>query len=141
MYEPAELELFFNRFITEMSTYLPEGAAPVDIDFLERLNLLNLDKPQETALTRYFNILESQDKITLMNDQFIIWIIPDSANVTPKTLVLVALNQEKAPHLELAFVTSDIYNSSKLVLRILEKVLSEIQENEDSIKPYLNHSE
>jgi hypothetical protein len=51
-------------------------------------------------------------------------------------LVLIALNQKGIPRLELAFLTTDVYNTSKLVLRILEKFLHEIQENEESLRPY-----
>lgn len=136
-YDPLAIEEHFKKFIQDMPIFLPEGAIEVDIDFLERLNLLKLDKPQDTALTRYFNVAESQEKITLVNDEFIIWIIPDSTKSVPHTLVLIALNHEGIPQLELAFRASDIYNSSKLVLRILEKLLFDIQENEDSLKPYL----
>lgn len=135
-YDPERIEGYFNEFMGNMSKYLPEGALQVDIDLLEHFDLLNLEKKQETALTRYFNVLESQDKITLINDQFIIWIVPNHSESTPNTFVLIALNQEGIPELELAFVTSDVYNSSKLVLRILEKLLYDIQENEESLKPY-----
>lgn len=135
-YDPAKIEGYFNLFMGNMSKYLPEGALQIDIDLLEQFDLLNLENKQETALTRYFNVLESQDKITLINDQFIIWIVPNHSESSPNTFVLIALNKEGIPELELAFVTSDVYNSSKLVLRILEKLLHDIQENEESLKPY-----
>ena len=136
-YDPLVIDEHFKKFIQDMPTFLPDGAIEIDIDFLERLNLLKLDKLHDTSLTRYFNVVESPEKITLINDEFVIWIIPDSTKSVPHTLVLVALNNNGIPHLELAFRASDIYNSSKLVLRILEKLLSDIQENEDSLKPYL----
>lgn len=136
-YDPAPIEEHFKKFIRDMPVFLPEGAIEVDIDFLERLNLLKLDKSHDTALTRFFNIVESQEKITLINDEFVIWIMPDSTKSVPHTLVLIALNHNGDLHLEVAFRASDIYNSSKLVLRILEKLLFDIQENEDSLKPYI----
>lgn len=140
IYDPLLIEQYFHTFMKELPSFLPEGATQVDIDFLEKLDLLKIDQlHEETTLTRYFYVMESQDKITLVNDQFIIWIVPDSTNQVPNTLVLIALNHEGIPQLELAYVTSDIYNSSKLVLRILEKLLHEIQENEDSLKPYHNN--
>lgn len=138
MYDPQLIENSYHKFISEMTTFLPEGPLEVDVDLLERLDLLVLDKTKESGLTRYFNILESFEKLTLINDQFIIWIVPKNNDVPSKTQVLIALNQGGTPHLELAFVASDIYNSSKLVLRILEKMLIEIQENEESLKPYQN---
>lgn len=136
-YDPLAIEEQFQKFIQNMPTSLPDGAIEIDIDFLERLNLLKLEKLHDPSLTRYFNIIESQEKITLINDEFVIWIIPDNTKSVPHTLVLVALNNNGELHLELAFRASDIYNSSKLVLRILEKLLFDIQENEDSLKPYL----
>ena len=135
-YNPKDIENYFNLYMENISEYLPEGALQVDIELLEQFNLLNLEKKPETALTRYFNVLESKDKITLINDQFIIWIVPNYSESSPNTFVLIALNQEGVPQLELAFVTSDVYNSSKLVLRILERLLYDIQENEESLKPY-----
>jgi hypothetical protein len=36
--------------------------------------------------------------------------------------------------LELCFITSGVYNTSRLVLRVLEKFLVEIEENEKLLK-------
>ena len=135
-YDTNLIEEYFHKFMEKMSSFLPEGPILVDIDLLEKLDLLNLDKKAESSLTRYFNVLESQDKITLINDEFVIWIVPDNTGSIPNTLVLIALNKDGIPHLELSFITSDIYNSSKLVLRILEKLLYDIQENEETLRPY-----
>lgn len=136
MYQAQDIEDFFKKIILDLPSFLPEGVIDVDIGLLQRFSLLNLEEKKDPSLTRYFHVLDSADKITLVNDQFVIWIVPDNSGVTPKTFVIIALNKEKELKLELAFKTSDIYNSSKLVLRILEKFLLEIQENEESLKPY-----
>lgn len=131
MYNPAQIEEYFKKYIHNLGQFLPDGVIEVDIDLLHRFDLLNYEKKQDPSLTRYFHVIEAMDKITLINDQFIIWIVPETTERSSKTYVLIALNKKGIPELELAFVTSDVYNSSKLVLRILEKFLHEIQENED----------
>lgn len=133
MYNASMIENYFRKIIRDLTSYLPEGMIQVDIDLLQNFDLLSLDKKQDPALTRYFHVIDSLEKITLINDQFVIWIVPEKKGHSMKTYVYIAINKNSAPHLELGFVTSDIYNSSKLVLRILEKFLHEIQENEDAI--------
>ena len=113
-----------------------EGVIRVDIEVLHHFNLLNYTKTHDSTLTRYFHVIESQEKITLINDQFIVWIVPENNSGHSQTYVLIALNHGGVPNLELAFLTSDVYNSSRLVLRLLEKFLFEIQENEDTLKTY-----
>ena len=136
MYDAPLIEEYFQKYISDLAHWLPEGQIQVDIDLLHRFNLLQYEKKKDPSLTRYFHVMESLDKITLVNDQFIIWIVPNSRDQVSSTTVLIALNKGGIPHLELSFQTSAVYNTSKLVLRILEKFLFEIQENEDSLKTY-----
>jgi hypothetical protein len=137
------LEESFNKFINNLSFWLPEGIIDVDIQVLRNLELLSFMSNKgsgEDSLTRYFQVVESDDKITLVNDQFVIWIVPDTINQVPTTFTLIAINVHDQPHLEVAFKTSGVYNTSRLVLRILERYLSEIQENEELIKTLKNAS-
>lgn len=137
-YDPVLIDQCYRQFRKGLSSFLPEGTIEVDIDFLEKMNLLKVNTFNETkALTRCFQAMEFPDKITLINDQFIIWIVPEVSPSSSSTLVLIALNHEGVPQVELAYQTKDIYNSSKLILQILEKLLQEIQDNEESLKPYL----
>lgn len=137
----AKLDQQFKKYITELQKWLPDGVIQVDLPLLQEFELLDsgLDEKSTPALTRYFHVVESFEKITLINDQFVIWIVPQKGD-TIKTLTLIALNYPDHLKLELAFLTSEIYNTSRLVLRILEKFLFEIQENEDLIKK-INPSE
>jgi hypothetical protein len=130
---PLYLEDFYKKYMKEMSQWLPEGIIDVDLALLHRLGLLNHSSSDKLqfSLTRYFHVLESPDKITLLNDEFVIWIVPEKVNNVPTTFTLIALNRPEGPQLETAFSTWGIYNSSRLVLRILEKFLYEIQETED----------
>lgn len=135
MFNPSLLEESYKKFRSDLAAFLPEGVMQMDIETLHALDLLDYEKRKEESLTRYFHVMETEEKITLINDQFIVWIVPENGG-EPKTLVLIALNIQGQPKLELAFLTSDVYNTSKLVLRVLEKFLHEIQENEESLRPY-----
>jgi len=131
----THLEDYFKKFTVGLAGHLPEGVSIVDIHFLEKYNLVKTDLDKgDPALTRYFHVMEAPEKITLVNDQFIVWIVPENTGQENLTIVLVALNQDDNPRLETAFITSGVYNTSKLVLRVLEKVLFEIQENEDVLR-------
>lgn len=136
MYNASHLEEYFKKYVKNLNEWLPEGVMQIDIETLHHFNLLNYNKSYDSSLTRYFHVIESIDKITLINDQFIVWIVPENHEGLSQTYVLIALNQKGTPQLELAFVTSDVYNTSRLVLRLLEKFLFDIQENEEILKPY-----
>ena len=133
------LDESFNEYIKNLSHWLPEGVIDVDIQTLKDLDLLNFMNTKssgEESLTRYFQVIESDEKITLVNDQFVIWIVPETIDNLPITFTLIAINTEEKPHLETAFSTSGVYNTSRLVLRILEKYLFDIQETEEIINSF-----
>lgn len=130
------LEANYKKFTKNLPKWLPEGVVDVDIALLQELELLNFDEQncqESDSLTRYFHVVETEEKITLVNEQFVIWIVPENDEDLSKTFTLIALNSEKEPTLEMAFYVSGVYNSSRLVLRVLEKYLKEIMENEDMI--------
>lgn len=135
MFDPKLLEEHYKRITSNLEKYLPEGMIELNIEMLHHLKLLDYSNKHEELLTRFFHVIESPEKITLVNDDFIVWIIPDH-QTHPKTVVLIALNQPNIPKLELGFITRDVYNTSKLVLIVLEKFLHDIQENEESLRPY-----
>lgn len=115
--------------------FLPDGVVSVDLKLLQRLDLLQAECQDAPAssLTRFFHVVESKEKITLFNDEFVVWIVPDKTVEDSQTLVLIAIGGQIRPRLEMGFIISGIYNTSRLVLRVLEKFLAEIQENEDFI--------
>lgn len=130
------IEEYYKKISGDLNSWLPEGIIEVDLTLLQSLGLLkyhSLDK-KDFSLTRYFHLLETTDKITLINEQFIVWIVPEKIDNRSMTYTLIALNHSGTPHLETAFSTAGIYNSSRLVLRILEKFLYEIQDTEDALK-------
>lgn len=138
----TNLDKYYNKFIKDLAHCLPDGIIEVNIILLHRLGLLNYHNPHNCkfSLTRYFHVIESSEKITLLNEQFVIWIVPEKIDNVPITYTLIALNHPEGPHLETAFCTWGIYNSSRLVLRVLEKILYEIQETEDLLATFDNGS-
>ena len=133
-----KLEAVYKKYIQNLSDWLPEGIIRVDLALLQEMNLLDFDKEiqkPDDSLTRYFQVIEQEDKITLVNEEYVIWIVPSSNEEIAATYTLVALNRVgREPELELAFSVSGVYNTSKMVLRLLEKFLADIQENEEALK-------
>jgi hypothetical protein len=138
MHNLTLIEEYYKKYIKNLYHWIPEGIYSVNLALLHRFDILHFQYPdkQDPVLTRYFHIVESPEKITLINDEFIVWILPDRIDHIPVTYTLVALNKEEQPKLELAFITSGVYNTSHLVLRILEKFLIEIQENESMLDKF-----
>lgn len=135
MENPSLLEECYKKYINNINKWIPEGIINIDLSLLQKLNLLNYynkDK-YDPALTRYFQIVESTEKITLVNDEFVVWIVPEKIDQTPVTYALIALKKNDEIHLEIAFSATGVYNNSKLVLRVLEKFLFDIQETEQVI--------
>lgn len=131
----SQLEECYNKYIKNIGHWIPEGIIDIDLKVLKHFGLLNyhLKDKKDPSLTRYFHVIETAEKITLVNDQFVVWIVPEKINNMPITYALIALNHPDQTHLELAFAARGVYNSSKLVLRVLEMFLQEIQETEEML--------
>lgn len=133
------IEECYQKFTQDLQNRLPDGIDEVDLNLLHKMDLLKYyygEDVDEESLSKQFQVIESLDKITLINPQFIIWIVPDQEDGIPTTLCLIALNKLSEPELTLAFAARGVYNTSGLVLRILEKYLFDIQEVEDLIHRY-----
>lgn len=128
----TDIDETFRRFISNLDEQLPEGLLQVDISLLQNLELLSFYKDVDLSFTRYFQVVETDERITLVNEQFIVWIVSEKIEDASATYVFIALNRAD-PHLEMAFSVSGVYNTSRLVLRLLEKFLQEIEEVEDSL--------
>lgn len=143
MHNLSLIEEFYDKFHSNLKYWIPEDLYTVDIPLLQHFGLLNLPEhePEISNLNRYFHIIESNEKMTLINEQFVIWIVPESWEEKQATLTLIAINNKEGPRLKAAFISTGVFNSSKLVLHLLEKFLGEIEENEDVIgnikKPHL----
>jgi len=134
MNNPTILEACYQSYMNDLPKWLPDGIININLEALQKLDLLHFHKGMlDSALTRYFHVVESEEKLTLVNEDFIVWIVPEKLETTTITCTLIALNKEDEIRLELAFTTSGIYNNSHLVLRLLEKYLLEIQNTEEQL--------
>jgi hypothetical protein len=139
MMSPEEIEVDYQKYMGDLKKFAPDGVVEIDLSLLHELGLLSVEEDPEaddTALIHNFYVVESSDKLTLFNQKYVVWIVPKLIEQTPTTYTLIALNDKKQTHLEMVFSTSGVYNHSSLVLRILEKFLEQIEENEDEIFRY-----
>lgn len=128
-----KFEESYRKYTSNLMKWLPEGIIIVDEEMLQELSLLDSMRSRNPRLTSHFQIMESEEKITLFNESFVIWIVPDKIQGVGITYTLIALNQLEQPHLELAFATTGRYNTSPWILMVLDKLLAKIQENEEVI--------
>lgn len=134
MINPIMLEEAFRKFSHNLLKWLPDGITHVDMKLLHRLGLLNhaeLDAPLSDAyLNQHFHIIETLEKVTLFNEQFSIWIVPEVIDEVPTTTTFIALLQSNKPHLEIVYTTSGVYNTPKYILKVLQHFLTEVQDTE-----------
>ncbi len=127
------MEAAYKDCIKNMKLWPPEEVIHVDNQLLKQLDLLGEGNAESYSPPYSFNFLESEDKVTLYNDRYVIWIVPENDNGKLITYTLVALNKNATPRLELVFLTSGKFNNSHLVLKLLEKFLDDIEENENTL--------
>ena len=138
MVNPAKLEEAFEEYIHDLPKWTPDGIIEVDIFLLKQLGLLHHTDDDEKILQSqfpfFFHVVETDDKVTLFNNQFAVWIVPKSEGEEASTLTLIALiDSEETPHLEMAFSTGGIYNTPKCVLKVLRHYLTEVIDTEQII--------
>ncbi len=136
MLNPERLETAYQEFTHDLNKWVPDGITSIDLNVLSTLGLLQhekLDAPYTDSISRYFQIVETQDKVTLFNQQFVVWIVPKLAHGKPITFTYIALLQQEEPHLEMVFSTSGVYNSPKYILTVLHHFLKEVVDTEAMI--------
>lgn len=134
MINPIDLEHSYQEYIEHLHEYLPDGIVHVELELLRSLGLLNckdLDGGDHDSLTHYYHVIETPEKITLFNNQFIIWIVPEVIHDHSTTFTFIARNNEAKPELEVVFSTSGVYNYPTLIVQLLNCFLQDIQENEE----------
>jgi len=137
MFAAQKLEKLFEKFHTDLGGHLQDGVVKVDLNLLKRFNLLNKtpeeEKEVQSQFPFYFHVIENTEKVTLFNNQFVVWIIPKVVEEIPTTLTLIALTQKDDLRLEIAFSTAGVYNTPKYVLKVLRHYLSEVIDTEEEI--------
>jgi len=137
MLNQQKLEKSYKEFTKDLSKYLQDGMIEVDLNLLKDLNLLNKSPEEEKEIQSqfpfYFHVVENNEKVTLFNNQFVVWIIPKVVNDLPTTMTLIALVTKDNPRLEIAFSTTGVYNTPKYVLKVLRHYLTEVIDTEEEI--------
>jgi hypothetical protein len=136
MLNPIHIEEAYKSFMGDLSKSAHDGVLQIDLQFLHEQGLLPAlqdDAPDRDDLSQYFHVIENQEKVTLYNDQFTIWIVPKLEQEMPMTYILIALNHQDIPNLEIVFTTTGVYNTPKYVLKILQHFLLDMAETEATL--------
>ncbi|MCH9612808.1 MAG: hypothetical protein S4CHLAM102_13070 [Chlamydiia bacterium] len=137
MLNPQKLDKAFTKFMSDLGKWVQDGIIEVDLELLKKYGLLNKTEEEEKEMQKnfpfYFHVLEVPEKVTLFNNQFVIWIVPKVVNEVPTTFTLITLVNGDDLNLELVFSTTGIYNSPKYVLKVLRHLLTEVIDTEEEI--------
>jgi hypothetical protein len=133
---PVALEEAFKDFTENFEQWAPDECIHVNLQLLQNLGLLDnwdLDPSPPESLNQQFHVVEASDKVTLFNNQFAVWIVPQTETELPSTLIMVALIQNLKPHLEIVYTTSGVYNTPKYILKVLQHFMTEVLETEETL--------
>jgi len=136
MLSPIQIEEAYKGFMVDFPKSAHDGIIFINLQFLYDSGLLNSiqdDQDDRENVTQYFHVVESPEKVTLFNEQFVIWIIPRVEKEIPMTYVLIALNHQDMLHLEIVFMSTGVYNTPRHVLKILQHFLLDVQETEAAL--------
>lgn len=136
MLNPIQIEEAYKEFVNDLPNCAHDGVTNIDLEYLHEnglLTALSEENGDPDDLTQYFHVIESVEKVTLFNEQFIVWIIPKMESEQPLTYVLIALNQQEAAHLEVIFATRGVYNTPRYVLKVLQHMLVDMLETEETL--------
>jgi hypothetical protein len=139
MLNPVQIEEAYKQFVNDLPSWVHDGILSIDLQFLHEQGLVNSlhDSDDSTDdLTQYFHVIESVEKVTLFNDQFIVWIIPKMECEQPTTYVLIALNHPEKANLEIVFTTRGVYNTPRHVLKVLQHFLLDMLETEATLTSF-----
>ena len=126
---PSELEETFKDFTANFKKWAPDGVIEVGLESLCEMGLLNekdFDEEEPDEVTQFFHVIETPDKITLYNDKFAIWIVPQMINEISTTHTYISQSTKNKPQLELVYSTSGVYNTPKFILKVLQHFLLEV---------------
>jgi hypothetical protein len=138
MLNPSRIEETYREFMSNLNKWVHEGIIDIDLKFLFDNDLLEVienesEEEDPDDLTQYFDVIHGEEKATLYNEQFVVWIIPKMENSEPITYVLIAINQPDKAVLELVFTTRGVYNTPRHVLEVLQHFLLETLDTEATI--------
>jgi hypothetical protein len=133
MFNAERIETLFQNFLNELQLGGADRWIHIDDVLLENLGIDVTDVTLSSKQAQsYFFVLESCDKITLINQDFLVWLVP-LKNESPATLAIVARNTEKEPQMELIIHASGRFNTPDMILKVLDQSLKEIKENDELV--------
>lgn len=139
MLNPNKIEEIYKEYSQDLSQWVPDGILSVNLNLLHEHGLLaNIrdDSDGQDDFSQYFHVVETPEKVTLFNEQFIIWIVPKMEEEIPITYVMIALISTNSVHLEIVFTTSGVYNTPKFVLKVLQHYLLDMLETEATLTSF-----
>lgn len=128
-----QLDTYFQSLEQNTAEFLPDGIMDVTIKTLQTLHLLTEENREECGSSQLLQAVESDGRITLFNEQFALWIVPQPGAEPPSTIVYVATHKDGEVKAELGFRTSGVHNKSKTILRLIDRFLADIQETDSML--------
>jgi hypothetical protein len=129
-----QLDTYFDNLTQNTKELLPDGIMDVSIKTLHTLNLLSEGyTTNEIPASQLLQAVESEGKITLFNERFALWIVPQVGADPSATVVYVATHTNDEVKAELGFRTSGVHNKSKTILRLIDKFIADIQDTDSVI--------
>lgn len=130
MLDPKALDQHFQAILNDLPGSVPDGIININDQMIKSFGLEHR-RLEKDASQSYFYVIEAFDKITLIDERFVIWLYPVTQQTMRKeTLTFIARHDKPHLPLELVFSTKGPHNHPALVLELLECFLKEIQETE-----------
>lgn len=135
-----QLDTYYQSLSQNTQELLPDGIIDVNIKTLQALRLLTEEASGgEGTTAELLQAVETDGRITLFNERFALWIVPQVGASPSATVVYVATHQNEEVKAELGFRTSGIHNNSKTILRLIDRFLADIQETDSMLSQLEDH--
>lgn len=129
MLDPSYMEEAYQTYMSNLKRWV-DCIQCVDLAFLDSIDLLRYWESETSPAHLNFNVIESLDKVSLFNDNFVVWLVPDLSHAEAMTYILIASVHQESLHMELVLSASGVYNSSYLLMRVVDALIADIQEND-----------
>jgi hypothetical protein len=132
-----EINAYYDYLSKHTSDLLPDGIVNVDVKLLQSLSILSPNASLGSASAKeLLQAIESGGRITLFNDHYVLWIVPQNEVSPPSTTVILARCDKNSIKPEVGFKTAGIHNQSKTILQLIDRYLVDIQETEDVLEKF-----
>lgn len=129
MLKPELIEANFKKLMEELPHWIDNENTHVNLRTLEENNLILISEKEEKDIQKnfpfYFHVIETEDKVTLFNEQFIVWILPRILEGRSETITIVSMLYGEKPQIQMVLTHEGVYNNSRFILRALRYFLVE----------------